>query len=116
MTELLRNGTTTAAVFATVHPQSVDAFFEAARARGARMICGKCMMDRHCPDYLRDTAIQAGLDTQFLFIDEIGWNGRAFTDLEEQQIEALFKLYPWEWLMREEFAANIRPGEISVTL
>lgn len=56
LTELLRNGTTTAAVFATVHPQSVDAFFEATRARGARMICGKCMMDRHCPDYLRDTA------------------------------------------------------------
>src|SRR5205814_3048830 len=46
LTELLRNGTTTAMVFATVHPQSVDAFFDAARGRGARMICGKCMMDR----------------------------------------------------------------------
>ena len=56
LAELLRNGTTTAMVFATVHRQSVDAFFEAAQARGARMIAGKCMMDRHCPEYLRDTA------------------------------------------------------------
>ena len=53
--ELIRNGTTTALVFATVHPQSVDAFFEAAQARGMRMIAGKVLMDRHCPDDLRDT-------------------------------------------------------------
>jgi guanine deaminase len=73
LTELLRNGTTTAAVFATVHPQSVDAFFEAARARGARMVCGKCMMDRHCPDYLRDTAESSYEDSQAL-IER--WHGR----------------------------------------
>ncbi len=73
MTELLRNGTTTAAVFATVHPQSVDAFFEAAHARGARMICGKCMMDRHCPDYLRDTPESSYEDSHAL-IER--WHGR----------------------------------------
>jgi guanine deaminase len=73
LTELLRNGTTTAAVFATVHPQSVDAFFEATRARGARMICGKCMMDRHCPDYLRDTAESSHDESQAL-IER--WHGR----------------------------------------
>jgi guanine deaminase len=54
--ELLRNGTTTALVFATVHPESVDAFFEAARERGARMIAGKVLMDRNCPEFLRDGA------------------------------------------------------------
>ncbi|HTP95153.1 MAG TPA: guanine deaminase [Burkholderiales bacterium] len=53
--ELLRNGTTTALVFGTVHPESVDAFFAAAAARGLRMICGKVLMDRNCPDDLRDT-------------------------------------------------------------
>ncbi len=72
LTELLRNGTTTAAVFATVHPQSVDAFFEATRARGARMICGKCMMDRHCPDYLRDTA-ESSYDESQALIER--WHG-----------------------------------------
>ncbi len=54
--ELLRNGTTTALVFATVHPQSVDAFFEEAQRRNLRMIAGKVMMDRHAPKFLLDTA------------------------------------------------------------
>jgi guanine deaminase len=53
---LLENGTTTASVFCTVHPESVDAFFTDSEARGLRMIAGKCMMDRHAPDGLRDTA------------------------------------------------------------
>ncbi len=53
--ELMRNGTTTALVFGTVHKQSVDAFFNAAKARRLRMICGKVLMDRNAPDYLTDT-------------------------------------------------------------
>jgi len=53
--ELLRNGTTTALVFGTVHPESVDAFFEAAEARNLRMIAGKVLMDRNAPAYLCDT-------------------------------------------------------------
>ncbi|WP_273824127.1 MULTISPECIES: guanine deaminase [Pseudomonas] len=54
--ELLRNGTTTALVFASVHPQSVEAFFEAAQKLDLRMIAGKVMMDRNAPDYLTDSA------------------------------------------------------------
>ncbi|PIA73169.1 guanine deaminase [Ectopseudomonas toyotomiensis] len=54
--ELLRNGTTTALVFGTVHPQSVDAFFEQADKLNLRMIAGKVLMDRNAPDYLTDTA------------------------------------------------------------
>ena len=53
--ELLRNGTTTALVFAAVYPQSVDAFFEEASRRNLRMIAGKVMMDRNAPDFLLDT-------------------------------------------------------------
>ncbi len=56
LAELLRNGTTTACVFGTVHPESVDAFFAASAARNLRMIAGKVMMDRNCPAYLQDTA------------------------------------------------------------
>ncbi len=70
--------------------------------------------DRGTTDYLRDTAIQAGLDTRFLFIDEIGWDGAIFRDLEEEPIRALFKLYPWEWLLREPFAANIAPSRVQM--
>ena len=53
--ELLKNGTTTALVFAAVYPQSVDAFFEEASRRNLRMIAGKVMMDRNAPDFLLDT-------------------------------------------------------------
>lgn len=53
--QLLRAGTTTALVFSTVHPESVDAFFQEAHARNLRMISGKVLMDRNCPDYLQDT-------------------------------------------------------------
>ncbi|MEG3436701.1 guanine deaminase [Pannus brasiliensis CCIBt3594] len=54
--ELLRNGTTTALVFAAVYPESVDAFFEEAYSRNLCMIAGKVMMDRNAPDFLLDTA------------------------------------------------------------
>jgi guanine deaminase len=66
LTELLRNGTTTALVFATVHPQSADAFFTAAQARGLRMIAGKVLMDRNCPEFLCDTAESAYADSKAL--------------------------------------------------
>lgn len=54
--ELLRCGTTTAMVYCTVHPASVDAFFDESERRNLRMAAGKVLMDRHCPDFLCDTA------------------------------------------------------------
>ncbi|MEP7276973.1 MAG: guanine deaminase, partial [Betaproteobacteria bacterium] len=72
--ELLRCGTTTALVYATVHPESADAFFAAAQARGTRMIAGKVLMDRNCPEFLRDTAESGYADSKAL----IGrWHGKA---------------------------------------
>jgi guanine deaminase len=71
--ELLRNGTTTALVFGTVHKQSVEAFFEAAAARNLRMVAGKAMMDRNCPDSVRDTPESSYHDSAEL-IEK--WNGR----------------------------------------
>jgi glutathionylspermidine synthase len=60
-------------------------------------------------NYLRDTAIQAGFDTAYIDIEDIGWNEsrRCFTDLDENEIENCFKLYPWEWMQREEFGPKI---------
>jgi guanine deaminase len=71
--ELLRNGTTTAMVFPTVHKASVDALFAAAEARRMRLISGKCLMDRHCPEFLRDTPESGDADSREL-IDR--WHGR----------------------------------------
>ena len=73
LTELLRNGVTTALTFATSHPASVDAFFEQALQRGLRMICGKVLQDRHSPDAVRDQTAQSLADTESLIQR---WHGK----------------------------------------
>ena len=62
----LANGTTSVCSYATIHPESVDAFFEAARARGLRAYAGKTCMDRNAPEGLRDTARSAYDDSKRL--------------------------------------------------
>ncbi|MGF6594417.1 guanine deaminase [Pseudomonas sp. 2835] len=71
--ELLRNGTTTALVFGSVHPESVNAFFEEAERLDLRMIAGKVMMDRNAPDYLTDTAESGYVESKAL-IER--WHGK----------------------------------------
>ena len=60
-------------------------------------------------EYMRDCAMQAGIDTKLIYIDDIGWDNTQmqFTDLEDEPISNLFKLYPWEWLASESFGNNI---------
>jgi glutathionylspermidine synthase len=60
-------------------------------------------------EYLRDTAIQAGFETQYLDVEQIGWDERqrAFVDRSNREIHRLFKLYPWEWIIREDFGKNV---------
>ncbi len=70
---LLANGTTTAAVYCTVHPESTDAFFEEASARDLRMIAGKVLMDRNAPDPVTDTA-RSGYDDTNALIGK--WHGK----------------------------------------
>ncbi len=70
--ELARNGVTTALTFATSHPQSVNALFGEAQARGLRLITGKCLQDRHCPDGVRDQTEQSLVDTEALIRQ---WHG-----------------------------------------
>jgi len=58
--------------------------------------------------YLRDTAQQAGLHTRRIAVHEIGWDakGLRFVDLDNHPITTLFKLYPWEWLLKEPFGVH----------
>ncbi len=62
-----------------------------------------------CTTYLVDTLAQAGREAKHICIGDLGWDSasRRFVDLDNRPIETLFKLYPWEWLMREEFGAHI---------
>jgi len=70
--EQLRNGVTTACSFCTIHPESVDAYFDEAARRGVRAMGGKVMMDRNAPNTLTDTA-QAGYDDSKALIGK--WHG-----------------------------------------
>lgn len=72
LSELLKNGTTTALVFGTVHPQSVDAFFTVAQRKNLRMIAGKVLMNRNCPETLQDTA-ESGYAESKALIEK--WHG-----------------------------------------
>ena len=69
----LSNGITTACAYCTIHPESVDAYFEASQKRGLRMLGGKVMMDRNAPDNLRDTA-QSGYDDSKALL--LKWQGQ----------------------------------------
>ena len=64
--ELRRNGVTTALVFAPSHPASVNALFIEAQKRQLRLITGKVLQDRHCPDGVRDQTEQSLIDTEAL--------------------------------------------------
>ncbi|WP_031068145.1 glutathionylspermidine synthase family protein [Streptomyces sp. NRRL S-118] len=59
--------------------------------------------------YLRETAEQAGLATEALSVEQIGWDrlsGR-FVDDRLRFIRSCFKLYPWEWLTTDPFAPHV---------
>ena len=62
----LAHGTTSMCSYATIHPASVDAFFNGAKARGLRAFAGKTCMDRNAPEALRDTAQSAYDDSKRL--------------------------------------------------
>jgi glutathionylspermidine synthase len=65
--------------------------------------------DRGNLEYLRDTAMQAGLRTEPIFIEDIGFDSRSnqFVDNSDAVIGHLFKLYPWEWLLQESFGRHV---------
>ncbi|AOZ05585.1 guanine deaminase [Cupriavidus malaysiensis] len=71
--ELLRNGTTSAVVWSTVHAASADALFAESHQRNLRMVTGKVLMDRNCPEFLRDTAESGARDSAELLSR---WHGK----------------------------------------
>ncbi len=72
----LANGTTTLTSFCTIHPESVDAFFNAAAARNMAVVAGKTCMDRNAPETLVDTA-QTAYDESAALLSTWHGKGRA---------------------------------------
>ena len=102
--ELIRHGTTTAATYCSVHPQSADAFFAAAAERDMLMVGGKVMMDRNAPPALCDTP-QSGYDDTKAGIAKWHGKGRAHyaitprfaitsSPAQMEMAEALAREYP----------------------
>jgi guanine deaminase len=106
--ELVRHGTTTAAVFGPVHASAIDILFQEAADSGLRVIAGKSLMDRNAPDGLRDTA-QQGHDESLDLIRR--WHGRGrlgyavtprflatSSPAQLEAVAALRQAFPGVWL------------------
>jgi glutathionylspermidine synthase len=66
--------------------------------------------DKMTVSYLQDVADQAGISTDFIYIDDISLDAKNhFTDPEGTPLRNVFKLYPYEWMMREPFGENLWP-------
>lgn len=75
--------------------------------------CQDSEEDRGTVQYLQDCALEAGVPTEFLFMEEIGLGEKGqFTDLQDQVIGNLFKLYPWEFMLREMFSTKLEDAGV----
>lgn len=95
--------------FNSIHERLVDALGRFGIFGTLHVACASdSIEDRGTVEYIEDCARQAGLDTKFLFMEDIGVDRDGhFTDLDDRLIATLFKLYPWEWIMAEEFGRHV---------
>jgi glutathionylspermidine synthase len=98
--------------FNSIHERLIAAWQEIRKETQERVYfaaLADCLEDYMTANYLRDAAIQAGLETAFIGVEDIGWDGgqRAFIDAENRPMRWCFKLYPWEWMQREEFGVYL---------
>jgi glutathionylspermidine synthase len=69
--------------------------------------------DRQTVRFLEDLALQAGVEPKFVAMDNIGLNEEGqFVDLEGFVVQAAFKLYPWEFMLREPYAAHLNTAQV----
>lgn len=99
--------------FNSLHEKLIGRWTELKGSQDARTLWFATVRDNEedlgNTEYLRDTALQAGWDARPIFVEDLGWDeaGKSFVDLEDTPIERIFKLYPWEWMVREAFAPHL---------
>ena len=98
--------------FNSLHERLIDAW-KWLREQGLKRLSFAATAD-HEEDfgnitYLRDTAAQGGIVTEYLDVSNIGFDSmrRAFVNGDGTPIDHLFKLYPWEWMIAEEFGSHL---------
>lgn len=75
--------------------------------------CQDTEEDRGTVQYLQDCATEADIGNEFVFIEDIGLSQQGFfTDITDAPIDAMFKLYPWEFMQREDFGQYIQGAEV----
>lgn len=101
--------------FNSIHEHLIDAWKEVLRRDGgpihfAAMAQLDTPEDYITAEYMRDVAIQAGAKTTFIDVPDIGYDRprKVFVDNTGFPIHRCFKLYPWEWMVSEEFGPNLR--------
>ncbi|TDB47950.1 glutathionylspermidine synthase family protein [Photorhabdus khanii] len=103
--------------FNSMQEQLIERFAQLRDEHGFGLLhmacCQDTQEDRGTIQYLQDCAQEAGVPTEFLFIEEIGLGEKGqFTDLQDQVISNLFKLYPWEMMFREIFATKLEDAGV----
>ena len=108
--------------FTSLHDALIARWKEILPRLKSRNVVFACINDAAGEDvltttYLRDVAEQAGLRTDGIFMQDIGWDAdrKRFVDLEGKPIDGLWKLYPWEWLVHETFGQHIIENYDSTT-
>jgi len=85
--------------FAAIFPQGGFVHFAADAAE---------LEDRQTVRFFEDLAMQAGIEPKFVEMQAIGLNAAGrFVDADDLELQAAFKLYPWEIMFREPYAANL---------
>src|SRR5690606_28214319 len=70
--------------------------------------------DKGTVEYLMDIATQAGVDGRFIAVEDLGELQGQLVDLDDQPIHGLFKLYPWEFMVQEEFARVVVSSQTQI--
>ncbi|MBD2783974.1 glutathionylspermidine synthase family protein [Xenorhabdus sp. DI] len=98
--------------FNSLQEKLIERFAQLRESHGFGLLHMACCQDseedRGTIQYLQDCAAEAGIPTEFLFIEDIGLGEKGqFTDVQDQVISNLFKLYPWEFMLREMFSTKL---------
>lgn len=106
--------------FNSLHERLIERWKEIREHYGNPVLYFACVKDNDEDlgniEYLRDTAMQAGINTRQIYIEDIGWHAASerFIDLQNNPLPALFKLYPWEWLAAEEFGPHLQYASMAL--
>jgi glutathionylspermidine synthase len=98
--------------FNSLHDALIEGWSAIGKGRRLHLACVTDSPEDHgSVSYLQDCAQQAGLETTVMPMSEIGRTPAGlFVDAQDRPIELCFKLYPWEWMMRESFGAYLTGG------